>query len=198
MESDASPSLKATVITSRALQATVNVHTVIGVKYLLVLYGFELQTGPFQLVTNDNMTAYSCYSELSCSQQRLVTRHGGGFSGRLESQTATTGVFLTEASYQPYCHYHTAPGGGLKIIGHFVAVDHETKSVVLAVRGTHNTSEWVADFDAMAGKYNIIELCGCLSVPNPAIFLNIISSALYYLQFRFAEALLTKVWPIEL
>jgi hypothetical protein len=47
--------------------------------------------------------------------------------------------------------FATEPGGDLKLLGHFVAVDHETKSVVLAIRGTHNTSEWVADFDATAG-----------------------------------------------
>lgn len=48
--------------------------------------------------------------------------------------------------------YATEPGGDLKLLGHFVAVDHESKSVVLAIRGTHNTSEWITDFDATAGK----------------------------------------------
>lgn len=44
--------------------------------------------------------------------------------------------------------YFTDPGGNAEVVGHFVAVDHKTSSVVLAVRGTYSVSGVVKDLNA--------------------------------------------------
>jgi len=48
--------------------------------------------------------------------------------------------------------FMTRPGGDLDLIGHFVAVDHSSKSVVLAIRGTYTITGILRDLDACTRK----------------------------------------------
>jgi hypothetical protein len=48
--------------------------------------------------------------------------------------------------------YLTPPGGDFMIVGHMVAIDHATQSIVLAIRGTYSVSDIFTDIDATAGK----------------------------------------------
>jgi hypothetical protein len=46
--------------------------------------------------------------------------------------------------------YLTPPGGG-PVIRHLIAVDHTTKSIVLALRGTYSASDLIVDIEATTG-----------------------------------------------
>lgn len=46
-------------------------------------------------------------------------------------------------------------GGDMHLLRHFVAVDHQTKSVILALRGTLSVSGALVDATAMDCKYFI-------------------------------------------
>lgn len=45
-------------------------------------------------------------------------------------------------------------GGDMKVLRHFVAVDHVSKSVVLSLRGTLSISGAIVDIQAMDGMYS--------------------------------------------
>jgi hypothetical protein len=48
--------------------------------------------------------------------------------------------------------YLTPPGGDIAVVRHFVAVDHDTMSVILAIRGTYSASDVIADIDGATSK----------------------------------------------
>lgn len=49
--------------------------------------------------------------------------------------------------------YLTPPGGDIAVVRHFVAVDHNTKAVILAIRGTYSASDLIADIDGYTSEY---------------------------------------------
>uniref|UniRef100_A0A7S1CXI7 sn-1-specific diacylglycerol lipase n=1 Tax=Cyclophora tenuis TaxID=216820 RepID=A0A7S1CXI7_CYCTE len=49
--------------------------------------------------------------------------------------------------------YLTPAGGNSELIGHFVAVDHLTKSVVLAIRGTYSVTGAITDVNATTKQF---------------------------------------------
>ena len=60
------------------------------------------------------------------------------------------------------------PGGNMRVVRHFIAVDHIKKAVVLAIRGTFSVSELIVDATAetreyLVGVYALLPHCLLLS-----------------------------------
>jgi len=62
-------------------------------------------------------------------------------------------AFHTDISFEDIKYLHAIDGGDMNVLRHFVAVDHNSKSVVLAIRGTLSLSGALVDMQAMDCEY---------------------------------------------
>lgn len=65
-------------------------------------------------------------------------------------------AFHCEISSDDIKILHVDDGGDMKVLRHFVAVDHTSKSVVLALRGTLSISGALVDIQAMDGTLHLL------------------------------------------
>jgi hypothetical protein len=73
----------------------------------------------------------------------------------LEDQTKAI-AFHCGVDAQDIRILYVEDGGDMKVLRHFVAIDRETRSVVLALRGTLSISGVLIDMQGMDGKYGIV------------------------------------------
>ena len=50
-------------------------------------------------------------------------------------------------------YFKLGVGGNMKLLRHYIAVDHRLKAIVFCIRGTQSFSGWNIDFHGMGSKY---------------------------------------------
>lgn len=83
-------------------------------------------------------------------------------SHHMEDQTKAI-AFHCEIPPQDVKIMYVDDGGDMKVLRHFVAIDHETKSVVLALRGTLSISGALVDMQGMDCELYVCCAKGTLS-----------------------------------
>ena len=109
--------------------------------------------GTFQIYASGTVqveTALTTVNDAVLGLQRLVAR--------IIQQLRTRRISKYLDLGQDQILYLSPPGGDFTIVRHFVAVDHDTKSVVLAIRGTYSASDVVTDLDASTSKSQMRQL----------------------------------------
>jgi hypothetical protein len=86
-------------------------------------------------------------------------------------------------------------GGDMHLLRHFVAIDHTSKSVVLAIRGTLSVSGALVDMTAMDSKWLSYFLFNCLYSYFIASFNSTLNKFIFLLQVTSVAVKLTKACP---